>query len=93
MKIVINGKRYDTGKMIELVGRQNRESEGTGVTLLGIWQAPRSKTIIYVTDSIWGSSRNDGTCVGIQGRELDSEDVGRLAKRYSELAPLLPEAE
>lgn len=61
--ITIDGRRYDLTGMIDL-GYSTRENGGAcGGT--AAWYGPRSKRIIIESDSIWQSSRNNGSCVGV----------------------------
>jgi hypothetical protein len=89
MIIVTEGIRFDTEKMTELVGEQNNESEGAGVTLIGIFQSVKSKKILVVTDSIWAKG-NSGEIVGLTGHVAEKADVARLAEKYRELEFLVP---
>jgi len=89
MIIVTEGIRFDTEKMTELVGEQNNESEGAGLTLIGIFQGKRNKRILVVTDSIWAKG-NSGKTIGITGHVATTEDVARLAEKYEELEFLVP---
>lgn len=86
MKVVANGKLYDTSKLKELRGHDRRYS--TGVTLVGVYQT--NSGILVVTDSVWQAT--DGGCVGITARFASQDEIVCLAERYrGELLDLLPE--
>lgn len=93
MKLIVEGKRYDTDKMRQVIDRQRNEGHGTGVTLLGIWLT-KDNRVLVVTDSIWESPRRDGTTIGVTGHFADEDEIARLASRYGgELESLVPEGE
>jgi hypothetical protein len=93
MKLIVEGKRYDTDKMQQVIDRQRTQGHGTGVTLLGVFLT-KGKRVLVVTDSVWDSGRGDGTTVGTTGHFADAEEIARLADRYGgELEDLVPEGE
>ena len=93
MKLIVEGKRYDTGKMQQVIDEQLKQGHSTGVTLLGAF-VTKSKRVLVVTDSVWESGRNDGSCVGTTGHFADADEIARLADRYGgELESLVPEGE
>jgi len=93
MNLIVEGKRYDTDKMTELLDRQNTQAHSTGVTLLGVWLT-KSKRVLVVTNSVWDSGRGDGTTVGTTGYFADADEIARLADRYGgELEDLVLEGE
>lgn len=93
MKIIVEGKRYDTSKMQEVIDEQRTQGHSNGVTLLGAF-VTKSKRVLVVTDSVWESGRNDGSCVGTTGHFADEDEIARLADRYGgELESLVPEGE
>ncbi|MEK6751605.1 MAG: hypothetical protein AABZ00_05005 [Chloroflexota bacterium] len=93
MKLIVDGKRYDTGKMQQVIDEQRKQGHSNGVTLLGAFLT-KDKRVLVVTDSVWESGRNDGTCVGTTGHFADADEIARLADRYGgELEDLVPEGE
>jgi hypothetical protein len=88
-RFTLNGKRYDTGKMVTLW--TGKDEVGTGVTRRGIYMTPKSKRVFVETHSIW--DRGDGCTVGTRYHEADAEEIGFLADEYrlDELFALLPD--
>lgn len=93
MKLIVDGKRYDTAKLTEVLDEQNKQGHSTGVTMLGAF-VTKDKRVLVVTDSVWESGRNDGSCVGTTGHFADADEIARLADRYGgELESFVPEGE
>ena len=93
MKLIVDGKRYDTANLTELLGEQGTQQHSTGITLCGVYQTKDGR-ILVVTDSVWASGRNDGSCVGLTGHFADADRIARLADRYGgELENLVPMGE
>lgn len=76
MKIIIDGRRWDTDKMEDL---DISTRENGGHKIQGIYMTPKSHRVFINTYSIWASSRNDGTVVGDQWHEADADEIARLA--------------
>lgn len=93
MKLIVEGKRYDTAKLNQVIDEQRTQGHSNGVTMLGAW-VTKSKRVLVVTDSVWESGRNDGTTVGVTGHFADADEIARLADRYGgELENFVPEGE
>ncbi len=93
MKLIVEGKRYDTAKLTRVIERQENQRHATGITMLGAWMT-KDNRVLVVTDSVWESGRNDGTTVGVTGHFADADEIARLADRYGgELEDLVPEGE
>jgi hypothetical protein len=93
MKLIVDGKRYDTSKMRRVIDEQRTQGHSNGVTMLGAFMT-KDKRVLVVTDSVWESGRNDGSCVGVTGHFADADEIARLADRYGgELEDLVPEGE
>lgn len=93
MKLIIEGKRYDTEKLKQALDEQRTQGHATGITMLGAWLT-KNKRVLVVTDSVWGSGRNDGTVVGVTGHFADADEIARLADRYGgDLESLVPDGE
>ena len=93
MKFIVEGKRYDTDKMRRVLDEQQTQGHSNGVTMLGAF-ATKDNRVLVATDSVWGSGRNDGSCVGTTGHFADADEVARLADRYGgELEAFVPEGE
>jgi len=93
MKLIVEGKRYDTDKMRRVLDEQRTQGHATGITMLGAWMT-KDNRVLVVTDSVWESGRNDGTTVGTTGHFADADEIARLADRYGgELEDLVPEGE
>jgi len=93
MKLIVDGKRYDTDKLKPVVDRQATQAHSNGVTMLGAF-VTKGKRVLVVTDSVWASGRNDGSCVGTTGHFADEDEIARLADRYGgDIEELVPEGE
>jgi hypothetical protein len=93
MKLIVEGKRYDTNKLRRVLDEQSTQGHSTGVTMLGAF-VTKDKRVLVVTDSVWESGRNDGSCVGTTGHFADADEVAQLADRYGgELESFVPEGE
>jgi len=93
MKLIVDGKRYDTDKLRRVIDEQRTQGHSNGVTMLGAFLT-KDNRVLVVTDSVWESGRNDGTCVGRTGHFADADEIARLADRYGgDLADLVPEGE
>ena len=73
---IIEGKRYDLSKLYEVP--MAGTSYNHGVSREGVW-VTKSGRVIVETNSIWGSSRQDGTCVGTQYHFADADEIASLA--------------
>ena len=78
-RYTINGKRYDTNKMIDL---GIRTQQNYGVSIEGVYLTKTSKRVFVETYSIWESGRNDGTVEGGGLHEADEYEISRLANRH-----------
>lgn len=93
MKLIVEGKRYDTEKLRRVLDAQRIQGHSNGVTMLGAFLT-KADRVLVVTDSVWDSGRNDGTSVGVTGHFADADEVARLADRYGgELEGVVPEGE
>jgi hypothetical protein len=95
-KVIVDGKRYDTSKMELLIDEQYTQGHSNGVTLCGVWKT-KSGNVLVVTDSVWASGRNDGTCVGLTAHFAEPYEIAMLANRYADdgdkIYDLVPEGE
>lgn len=89
---IIEGKRYDLGKLYQVPQAKTRENYG--VSREGIWVTKSGKVIVE-TNSIWASGRNDGTTVGIQYHFADPDEIANLAAELDDprLVALVPIAD
>jgi hypothetical protein len=93
MIVYCDGKKYDTKKLKELIGKQGNQQHGTGVTLVGAYQVKDGRVLV-VTDSVWESGRHDGTCVGVTAHFADDAEIASLAERYGgDITDLVPDGE
>ena len=76
-RYTIDGKRYDTSKMVDL-GISTREDHG--VNIEAVYMTPRSKRVFVETYSIW--DRGDGRVVGHRLHEADPTEIGKLAAEH-----------
>ena len=91
--VYCDGRRWDTAKLTQLIDEQQEQRHYNGITLLGVWKT-QSGRILVVTDSVWASGRNDGTCVGVQAYFANEDGITALAKRYGgPISELVPEGE
>lgn len=81
MEIIVDGKRYDTDKLEQLLNRQATQQHSTGVTMLGIWQTKDGRVLV-VTDSAWARSPGSSYTVGVTGHFAGNGEIARLADRY-----------
>ena len=86
----LEGKRYDTDKMIDL---DISTRERGGVNIVGVYMMPKSKRVFVRTHSIW--DRGDGQIVGQRFHEAGMEEIGALAMQHNsdELMDLLPDGD
>lgn len=88
MRVVANGKLYETTKLRELQGADERYDNG--VALIGVYKTKSG--VLVVTNSIWQAQ--DGGCVGIKAHLATETEIAWLAERYrGDLLDLLPEGE
>ena len=87
-RYTIDGRRYDTAKMIDL-GIETNESHG--VKIEGVFLTPRTRRVFVEIYSIWDSG--DGSIVGLHLHEAGPEEIGQLAQEHSvsDLYALLPD--
>jgi hypothetical protein len=90
MKLVVEGRRYNTDRMIDL-GISTREEHG--VSIKGVWITPRSRRVVVLTYSIWQRG-NSGECIGQTVHIANAAEIEGLAHRFGtpELVALVPEA-
>jgi hypothetical protein len=86
-RFTLNGKRYDTGRMVEI--SDDEVTTGTGTKRTGVYMTPRSKRVFVRTYSIW--NRGDGCVVGERWHEADEYEIAALAESYEELMELVPD--
>jgi len=79
MIVIVDGKRYDTDNLEQLIGRQPKQRHAQGVTLLGVYRTKNGR-ILVVTDSIW--DRGDGVTVGVRAHFANPEGIVALAEEY-----------
>jgi|GEM_PF-1333814 len=93
-KVYCDGKRYDTAKLEQLIDEQRSQGHSNGITLCGAWKTKDDKVLV-VTDSVWASGRNDGSCVGLTAHFADDSEIAALAERYGGdiIEDLVPEGE
>lgn len=89
MRFTIDGKRYDTTKMV-CVDDDQRETSA-GVYRNGVYMTPKSKRVFVHTASQW--DRGDGVAVGDRLHEADLDEIAVLAQELEsdELYDLLPD--
>lgn len=89
---IIDGKRYDLSKLYEVPNAKTRQNHG--VSREGVW-VTKSGRVIVKTDSVWASSRHDGSCVGEQYHFADAYQIAALAAELGDykLIELVPIAE
>ena len=81
MEIIVDGKRYDTDQLEQLLDRQRTQEHSTGITLLGVWRT-KDERVLVITDSVWAKSSGSPYTVGATGYFADAADIARLANRY-----------
>lgn len=90
MKFILDGKRWDTDKMLAL-DISTRESGGHSIS--GVYITPKTQRVFVNTYSIWASGRNDGTVIGSQWHEADADEIDHLADEFGgKLLSLVPQA-
>jgi len=89
---IIEGKRYDLGKLYHVPNSDTRENGG--VSRMGVW-VTKSGRVIVETYSIWESSRHDGTVVGTRYHFAGADEIATLATELEEerLLALVPIAD
>jgi len=89
---IVEGKRYDLGRLYEVPCATTREIHG--IRRVGVW-ITKSGRVIVETDSIWGSHRNDGTTVGTQYHFASAHQIASLAEELGDerLLALVPVAD
>lgn len=79
MIVIVDGKRYDTDHLEQLVGKQPNQHHAQGVTLLGVYRT-KSEHLLVVTDSIW--DRGDSIPKGMCAHFASPGEIVTLANEY-----------